>query len=110
MNNTSTASTLIKNRPTKFNALKIRALTAFENRGWVNVPTWASLVRFNPVRAAYSYLSRLKKLKLLESAKNRSGIIFYRLTQRGYQRLVWLREKKLEEEKQAMKKEPSAGR
>lgn len=108
MNNTSQASTPINKRPTKFNALKIRALTAFENRGWINVPTWAASVRFNPVRAAYCYLKRLQKLTLLESAKNPSGIIFYRLTQRGYDRLIWLREKKLEEEKQTAKKEAAA--
>jgi hypothetical protein len=110
MNNTSPTSAPIKKRPTKFNALKIRALTAFENRGWINVPTWASLVRFNPVRAAYSYLSRLENMKLLRQEKNRSGIIFYCLTLRGYQRLAWLRAKKLDDEKQAAKKEAAAGK
>lgn len=67
-------------------------------------------MRFNPVRAAYSYLLRLMHLGLLETAKNRSGIIFYRLTPRGQQRLVFLRAKKLMDEKQTNKKEAATGR
>ena len=41
--------------PRKYNLLKIRALTVFENRGWLSPPAWAVLTSFYPVRAAYSY-------------------------------------------------------
>lgn len=75
----------------RYNSLKIRALDAFENRGWLSPPAWAVLVDFRPVRASYTYLRRLYLWKLLDRAQDPDGLILYRLSARGTQRLFWLR-------------------
>jgi hypothetical protein len=75
----------------KYNLLKIRALTIFENRGWLSPPAWAVLASFYPVRASYSYLRRLHRWKLLERTLDRRGLLLYRLSRRGADRLEWLR-------------------
>ena len=74
-----------------FNSLKLRALAAFEPRGWLNPPVWAVLVGFYPVRASYSYLLRLSRMRLLEQSWDMNGRITYRLSKRGEERLKWLR-------------------
>jgi len=71
--------------------LKIRALSAFENRGWLSPPAWAALVGFHPTRAAYSYLKRLHDWQLLERVHDYRGLLLYRLSRRGAERLEWLR-------------------
>lgn len=75
----------------KYNLLKIRALAVFENRGWLSPPAWAVLASFYPVRAAYSYLLRLHRWKLLDRTLDRRGLLLYRLSRRGVDRLAWLR-------------------
>ena len=75
----------------KYNQLKIRALTVFENRGWLSPPAWAVLASFYPVRASYSYLRRLHRWKLLDRMLDRRGLLLYRLSLRGVDRLDWLR-------------------
>jgi hypothetical protein len=75
-----------------YNSLKLRALTVFEDRGWLSPPAWAVLAGFYPVRASYSYLKRLLKWKLLERSLDRRGLLLYRLSRRGAERLAWLRE------------------
>ena len=75
----------------KYNRLKLRALSTFENRGWVHPRTWAALVQFTPVRAAYSYLNRLHAFRLLDRARDQNGLLLYRLNHRGATRLQWLR-------------------
>jgi hypothetical protein len=77
--------------PGKYNLLKIRALSVFENRGWLSPPAWAVLASFYPVRAAYSYLKRLHRWKLLDRTLDRRGLLLYRLNRRGVDRLEWLR-------------------
>lgn len=77
----------------RFNSLKRRALAAFEDRGWLSPPAWAVLVGFYPVRASYSYLKRLHKWRLLQRALDRRGLLLYRLSPRGHERLGWLRER-----------------
>jgi len=74
-----------------YNSLKRHALTAFEDRGWLSPPTWAVLTKFYPVRASYSYLKRLHRWKLLDRMLDRRGLILYRLSSRGVERLAWLR-------------------
>jgi len=76
-----------------YNSLKLRALTVFEDRGWLSPPAWALLARFYPVRAAYSYLKHLWRWKLLDRALDRRGLLLYRLNTRGAERLAWLRER-----------------
>lgn len=77
-----------------YNSLKLRALSTFENRGWISPPAWAILVGFYPVRAAYSYLKHLWRWKLLDRDLNRRGLLLYRLSARGAERLAWLRQKR----------------
>jgi hypothetical protein len=77
--------------PRKYNVLKMRALGIFEDRGWLSPPAWAILASFYPVRAAYSYLKRLHRWKLLDRTLDRRGLLLYRLSRRGMDRLDWLR-------------------
>jgi hypothetical protein len=74
-----------------FNSLKIRALDAFINRGWLHPPVWAVLVGFYPARSAYTYLLRLHRFRLLDRRRDSSGLILYALSDRGAKRLNWLR-------------------
>ena len=75
----------------RYNELKRTALATLEGRGWLNPPAWAVLVRMYPIRAAYSYLLRLHCWGLLERRRDARGLLLYRLSQRGEQRLAWLR-------------------
>ena len=45
-----------------------------------------------PVRAAYSYLLRLHRWGLLQRERDPRGLIIYSLTERGRDRLDWLRQ------------------
>jgi len=74
-----------------YNSLKLRTLSVFEDRGWLSPPAWAVLAKFYPVRAAYSYLKRLHRWKLVERTLDRRGLLLYRLSPRGTKRLAWLR-------------------
>lgn len=75
-----------------FNQLKLVALEAFENRGWLSPPAWAVLVHYHPVRAAYSYLkASLWRWRLLERRLDARGMILYRLSPKGESRLAYLR-------------------
>jgi hypothetical protein len=76
-----------------FNSLKVLALSAFVNRGWLNPPVWAVLVGFYPARASYTYLLRLHRFGLLDRRRDASGLIIYALSDRGAKRLNWLRAK-----------------
>jgi hypothetical protein len=76
----------------KYNLLKLRALSAFENRGWMPPRAWAALVTFTPARAAYTYLKRLHDWRLLDRAHDQDGLLLYRLNSRGASRLRWLRQ------------------
>jgi hypothetical protein len=80
--------------PGRYNSLKLRALSTFENRGWISPPSWAILAGFYPVRAAYSYLKHLWRWKLLDRDLDRRGLLLYRLSARGAERLAWLRQKR----------------
>ena len=74
--------------------MKLRALEAFENRGWLSPPAWAVLTGSYPVRAAYTYISRhLWRWKLVDRSLDRRGLLLYRLNSKGAARLAWLRER-----------------
>jgi hypothetical protein len=77
--------------PRGYNSLKRHALAVFENRGWLSPAAWAALAKVYPVRSAYSYLKHLHRWKLLERARDYRGLLLYRLSPRGAQRLAWLR-------------------
>ncbi|MGH9475074.1 MAG: hypothetical protein ACRD1C_01950 [Terriglobales bacterium] len=80
-----------------YNELKLEALGTFEGRGWLSPPAWAVLARVYPVRAAYSYLKQcLWRWKLLERRLDARGLILYRLSKKGGERLAWLREQRRE--------------
>src|SRR5690348_5090506 len=81
-----------RRRRANFNSLKLRALEALENRGWLNPPVWAALVGFYPARAAYTYLRRLWHMRLLVRGRRTNGLIFSRLSSRGKKRLQWSRD------------------
>lgn len=77
------------------NEKKLLALAAFENRGWMSPPAWSVLTGIYPVRSAYSYLKQtLWKWKLLERKLDARGLILYKLSAKGEQRLAWLRDRK----------------
>lgn len=82
---------LFRRMARKYNALKRHALGIFENRGWLSPPAWAVLAGFYPVRAAYSYLRRLHRWNLLDRTLDGRGLLLYRLSPRGGERLAWLR-------------------
>ncbi|MGH9488805.1 MAG: hypothetical protein ACRD04_14620 [Terriglobales bacterium] len=77
------------------NEFKLPALAAFENRGWMSPPAWAVLTGFYPVRAAYSYLKgSLWQWRLLDRKLDARGLILYKLSIKGHDRLDWLRARK----------------
>jgi hypothetical protein len=75
----------------EYNSLKRHALTVFEHRGWLSPSAWAVLAVY-PVRMAHSYLKHLHRWKLLERALDHRGLLLYRLSGRGAERLAWLRQ------------------
>jgi hypothetical protein len=78
----------------RYNRLKKHALEVFERHGsWVSPPAWAVLAGFYPIRAAYSYLSRLHRFGLLERGHSGRSIV-YQLSIRGERRLVWLKKQR----------------
>lgn len=91
MNSSAKAHNPIRKRISQFNSLKLRALAAFENRDWMQPVTWAAITGFNPARASYTYLLRLTRFGLLQRGRGINGLLFYRITDRGKQRLAWLR-------------------
>jgi hypothetical protein len=76
-----------------YNGMKLQALTASEDRGWLSPPAWAVLTGYYPVRAAYTYIKRLWTWKLLERRLDRCGLLLDRISERGRGRLAWLQEK-----------------
>jgi hypothetical protein len=78
-------------RPARFNLLKMSALEIFEKHGLLNPPMFAVLSGFFPMRAAYTYLLRLHRFGLLLRRRDERGLILYQISQRGLERLAWLK-------------------
>jgi hypothetical protein len=76
----------------RYNLLKQRALTVFAERTWLTPRAWAELARFEPRRAAYTYLKRLYGFDLLDRSWTDAGRLLYRINDRGRDRLRWLAE------------------
>jgi len=77
-----------------YNQMKLRALAAFEGRGWLSPSAWAVLASYYPMRAAYTYIRRhLWRWKLVDRSLDRRGLLLYRLNPKGAARLAWLRER-----------------
>jgi hypothetical protein len=80
-----------RDRSPRFNKLKKLALEIFERHGgWLSPQEWAVLASFYPIRAAYSYLLRLHRFGLLDR-ETTMGRVVYKTSERGRNRLSWLR-------------------
>jgi hypothetical protein len=77
-------------RNPEHNRLKLRTLEIFNLYGPLNPPAWAVLAKFLPIRASYSYLLRLHRFGLLNRTRDKSGLLLYSLSDRGWKRLQWL--------------------
>ena len=67
--------------------LRIRALQIFNMFGALNPPAWAVLANSISIRASYNYLLGLHRFGLLKRTRNRYGLLFYSLSDRGRKRL-----------------------
>jgi hypothetical protein len=81
----------MKQKNGSYNKTKRRALEVLEDKTWVNVPTIAHTVGIRPVRRAYTYLAHLEDLGLLIRALDTAGKLHFQITDRGLERLEWLR-------------------
>ncbi|MGH9772884.1 MAG: hypothetical protein ACRD4Q_14505 [Candidatus Acidiferrales bacterium] len=75
----------------RYNFLKIRVLSALENRNWANPPSLAAFLKIYPARSIYTYLLRLHRWGLVLRRRDVRGLLAYRLSARGRDRLAWLR-------------------
>lgn len=77
----------------KYNQLKLETLSAFSESGPLSPGRLAGKIRLYPIRAAYSYLSRLWRWGLLSRREGARGRLLYSLSARGRARLAWLIER-----------------
>jgi hypothetical protein len=75
-----------------YNQRKLKTLEIFESAGWLRPEAYAWKLGKFPARAAYSYLKGLWHWGLLI---RRERPVRYRITQRGRERLAWLRRREL---------------
>lgn len=73
------------------NETKKRTLEVLECKISLDVPTIAKKVGIQPVRRAYTYLSHLEEMGLVERPLDAQGKLHCRITTRGLARLQWLR-------------------
>jgi len=83
-----------KTPPHKRNGLKIRALEAFEQYGTIDPIRLAAIVGYFPARAVYTYCLRLHRFGLLHRLLSADGLIFYKISRRGRERLAYLRDER----------------
>lgn len=81
----------MKRRSGLYNSTKKRALEVLEDRNWMDAPTFAHKVGIRPVRRTYAYLDHLEKLGLVTRGRSGAGKLYFRITERGLERLEWLR-------------------
>ncbi len=74
----------------KYNELKRKVLHALADGHPVGVPTLAVRIGYFPVRGLYPYVARLRRWGLVTSGRGVSRRLFYRITDRGRERLQWL--------------------
>lgn len=76
----------------KYNSLKksvLRILT--RDQKWISVPVLAKELNLGyPERSLYSYLLRLTNMGLVTTGKGRDRRLYYRITERGAERLKFL--------------------
>ena len=75
----------------QYNGLKIRVLRSLARSGLWTRPTtlWVG-TRTGPIDNVWSYLARLWRWGLLERRRGATGLLEYRITDRGRERLEWL--------------------
>jgi DNA-binding IclR family transcriptional regulator len=80
----------------RYNKLKIRTLTvfAFAPGAWFRPTEVAERLDYHPRRAAWTYLKRLWNLGLLERHSIGTHTLKYKISERGFARLRWLRSEK----------------
>ncbi len=74
-----------------YNLRKIKTLEILSSREWRDVPAIARLAGIAPTRRAYTYLAHLAKFDIIMPGKDARGRLYYRITDRGVERLAWLR-------------------
>ncbi len=77
-----------------YNKTKKRALEILENKIWLDVPAVARKVGIRPVRRAYTYLAHLENMGLITRGLDAAGKLHFQITERGLERLEWLRGQK----------------
>lgn len=78
----------MRRRP--FNRLKFDALSVLAEFGPLGPREMGVRVHLYPLRASYSYCSRLWRWGLLWREKDAAGRVTYRLSKKGWARLDWL--------------------
>ena len=81
----------MKRKNGSYNKTKKRALEVLENKTWTDVPAFAHKVGIRPVRRSYTYLAHLEHLGLVIRGLNAPGKLHFQITDRGLERLQWLR-------------------
>src|SRR5258708_22871524 len=81
----------MKHKNGSYNKTKKRTLEILENKTWLDVPTVARKVGIRPVRRAYTYLAHLETLGLVIRGFDAFGKLHFQITDRGLERLQWLR-------------------
>jgi hypothetical protein len=74
-----------------YNSTKKRALEVLKDRTWMDVPTFAHKVGIQPVRRTYAYLDHLQRQGLVIRGWYAPGKLYFQITERGLERLEWLR-------------------
>ena len=77
-----------------YNKTKKMTLDVLEDKTWMDVPTLARRVGILPVRRAYTYLAHLEELGLVIRGWDAPGKLHFKITDRGLERLEWLRAQK----------------
>jgi len=77
-----------------YNKTKRRTLEILENKTWLDVPAIARKVGISPVRRAYTYLAHLEDMGLVKGGWDAAGKLHFQITERGLERLEWLRAQK----------------
>lgn len=81
----------MKRKNGSYNKTKKRALEVLEDKTWMDVPAIARKVGIRPVRRTYTYLAHLEGLGLVTRRLDAPGKLHFKITDRGLERLQWLR-------------------
>ena len=81
----------MKRKNGSYNKTKKKALEVLEDKTWMDVPVFAHKVGIRPVRRAYTYLAHLEDLGLVTRAWDAHDKLHFQITDRGLERLEWLR-------------------